>query len=218
MRRRKFITLLGGAAAWPIAARAQQPAKVVRLGYIWIGSRGSEHSTLAGLRQGLRELGYAERKDFIIEDRYANSQPERLAGTVAELVRSNVDLILSPGNLVVQAAMEGTSTIPIIATTPDLLASGFVASLAHPGGNVTGISLTAGAELSQKWLEIRLPKSTRPFLRSWKRMGSVRDKTLSSIIAPSKIRAAHLSARPNWCVLSRICSLPLAQRSPCKQS
>src|SRR5262249_21969024 len=81
-------------------------------------------------------------------------QPERLAGIVAELVRLKVDLILSPGNLVVQAAMEGTSTIPIIATTPDLLASGFVASLAHPGGNVTGISLTAGAELSKKWLEI----------------------------------------------------------------
>jgi len=156
MRRREFITLAGSlAVAWPLAARAQQPGKVARLGYIWIGPRDSaEHSTLDGLRQGLRELGYAERKDFIIEDRYADSKPERLADIVAELVRLKVDLILSPGNLVVQAAMEGTSTIPIIATTPDLLASGFIASLAHPGGNVTGISLTAGAELSQKWLEI----------------------------------------------------------------
>ena len=156
MRRRDFLTLLATAAsiAPSLAARAQQPAKPARLGYIWIGAKGSERSTLEGIRQGLRELGYAEGRDFVLEDRYADSQPERLPAIVAELLRLNVDLFLSPGNPVTRALIQATSTIPIIATTPDLLASGFVASLARPGGNVTGISLTAGATLSEKWLEI----------------------------------------------------------------
>jgi putative ABC transport system substrate-binding protein len=153
--RRELIALLAGAVAtWPRGAGAQQPRKPARLGYIWIGSKGSEHSTLDGIRQGLGELGYAEGRDFMLEDRYADSQPERLPAIVAELLRLKVDLFLSPGNPVTRAVMQGTSTIPIIATTPDLLASGFVASLARPGGNVTGISLTAGATLSEKWLEI----------------------------------------------------------------
>jgi putative ABC transport system substrate-binding protein len=119
-----------------------------------LARRGSEHSTLDGLRRGLRELDYTEGADFVIVDRYANSEVNRLAGLVPELVRLNVDLILAPGNQVTRAAMQGTPTIPILSTAPDLLASGFVASLAYPGGNVTGISLTAGAALAQKWLEL----------------------------------------------------------------
>jgi putative tryptophan/tyrosine transport system substrate-binding protein len=156
MKRREFITLLGGAAAgnWPLAVRAQQAAKPARLGYIWIGSKGSEHSTLGGLRQGLSDLGYIEGRDFVIDDRYADSRPERLPGIVAELISTRIDLILSPGNPVTQAAKTATSSIPIISTTPDLLASGFVASLARPGGNVTGMSLTAGAALAEKWVEL----------------------------------------------------------------
>ena len=155
MRRREFITLLGGViAAWPLSARAQQTAKPARLGYIWIGSKGSEHSTLDGLRQGLSDLGYTEGRDFVIDDRYADSRPERLPGIVADLIRTKVDLILSPGNPVTQAAKRATSTIPIISTTPDLLASGFVANLAHPGGNITVMSLTAGAALAEKWVEL----------------------------------------------------------------
>jgi putative ABC transport system substrate-binding protein len=163
--RRQFITLLGGAAAWPLAARAQQIIpKPARLGYIWIGAKDSEHSTRDGLRQGLRDLGYVEGHDFILEERYADSQPDRLPDIVAELVRLNVALFLSPGAQVTRALMHGTSTIPIIATTPDLLASGFVSSLARPGGNVTGMSLTAGPTLSEKWLEIL--KETFPKVRT----------------------------------------------------
>src|SRR5436305_7774457 len=114
MRRREFITLLGAAAgAWPFAALAQQSPKLARLGYIWIGAKDSEYSTRDGMRQGLRDLGYVEGRDFTLEERYADSQPERLAEIVAELVRLKVDLILSPGNQVTRAAMEGTSTIPI---------------------------------------------------------------------------------------------------------
>src|SRR5262249_43120162 len=82
------------------------------------------------------------------------SQAERISLIVAELLRSGVDLLLAPGNVIVRAAMQETTAVPIIATAPDLLASSFVASLPHPGGNVTGISLTAGAAIAEKWLEL----------------------------------------------------------------
>jgi ABC-type uncharacterized transport system substrate-binding protein len=154
LRRREFITLLGSTPAWALGAHAQQVSKPARLGYIWIGAKDSEHSTRDGLRQGLRDLGYVEGRDFFLEERYAESNPDRLPEIVAELVRLNVALVLSPGVQVTRALVQGTSTIPIIATTPDLLASGFVTSLARPGGNVIGMSLTASATLSEKWLEI----------------------------------------------------------------
>jgi putative ABC transport system substrate-binding protein len=154
MKRRDLVVLLGGTSiAWPTTLHGQQP-KPVRLGYIWIGAKGSEHSTRDGIRQGLRDLGYVEERDFVLEERYADSQLDRLPNIVAELVGLKVRLILSAGNQVTRAVMEGTSTIPIVATTPDLLGSGFVASLARPGGNVTGMSLTAGSTLGEKWVEI----------------------------------------------------------------
>ena len=78
LKRRDFITLVGGATAWPLAARAQQISKPARLGYIWIGAKDLEHSTRDGLRQGLRDLGYVEGRDFVLEERYADSQPDRL--------------------------------------------------------------------------------------------------------------------------------------------
>src|SRR3954471_23745060 len=114
MRRRKFIALLGGAAAigWPRDAGAQQREKPARLGYVWIGRKNSERSTLAGMREGLQQLGYSEGGDFVIEERYAESEPARLPDILAELIRSKVDLILSPGNAVTRAAMQATSKIP----------------------------------------------------------------------------------------------------------
>jgi ABC-type uncharacterized transport system substrate-binding protein len=154
LRRREFIILLGTTPAWALGVHAQHISKPARLGYIWIGAKDSEHSTRDGLRQGLRDLGYVEGRDFFLEERYAESNPDRLPEIVAELMRLNVALFLSPGVQVTRALVQGTSTIPIIATTPDLLASGFVTSLARPGGNVTGMSLTASATLSEKWLEI----------------------------------------------------------------
>jgi putative tryptophan/tyrosine transport system substrate-binding protein len=154
VNRRDVITLLAVVLATPCALRAQPPPRRARLGYVWIGAEGSEHSTLDGLRQGLTELGYAEGRHFVIEDRYADSRAERVPLIVTELVRSGVDLLLAPGNVVVRAAMQETVAVPIIATAPDLLASSFVASLPHPGGNVTGISLTAGAAIAEKWLEL----------------------------------------------------------------
>ena len=116
MRRRNFIALLGGAAAgWPLAARAQQVTKPARLGYIWIGAKDSEHSTRDGLSQGLRDLGYIEGNDYVLEERYAESQPDRLPGIIAELLQLKVALFLSPGVQVTQALIASTSTIPIIA-------------------------------------------------------------------------------------------------------
>ena len=155
MRRREFVGLLGGTAAtWSLPVRAQQVIRPARLGYIWIGAKDSEHSTRDGMRQGLRDLGYVDGRDYVLEERYADSVPERLPGIIAELQQLQVALFLSPGVQVTRALIARTSTIPIIATTPDLLASGFVSSLTRPGGNVTGMSLTAGPTLAEKWLEI----------------------------------------------------------------
>jgi putative ABC transport system substrate-binding protein len=183
LRRREFITLLGGAAAsWPLGARAQQPAKPARLGYIWIGPKDSEHSTRDGLRQGLRDLGYVEGRDYVLEERYAESQPDRLPGIIAELLQLKVALFLSPGVQVTRALVAATSTVPIIATTPDLLTSGFVTSLARPGGNVTGLSLTAGPTLSEKWLEIL--KETFPSV------ATVAMLTASNVIYRDRVQAA----------------------------
>jgi len=183
VKRRTFISLVGGAAAaWPLAARAQDISKPARLGYIWIGPKDSEHSTRDGFRQGMRDLGYVEGRDYVLEERYADSQPERLPGIIAELLQLKVALFLSPGVQVTKALMAATSTVPIIATTPDLLASGFVTSLARPGGNVTGMSLTAGPTLSEKWLEIL--KETFPSVRA------VAMLTASGAIYHDRIRAA----------------------------
>ena len=183
MGRREFITLLGGAAvAWPLTARGQQPAKPARLGYIWIGPKDSEHSTRDGLRQGLRDLGYMEGRDYVLEERYAESQPDRLPDIIAELLQLKVALFLSPGVQVTRALMAATSTVPIIATTPDLLTSGFVTSLARPGGNVTGMSLTAGPTLSEKWLEIL--KETFP------NVSTVAMLSASGVIYRDRVQAA----------------------------
>jgi putative ABC transport system substrate-binding protein len=183
LHRREFITVIGGsAAAWPLAARAQQAAKPARLGYIWIGPKDSEHSTRDGLRQGLRDLGYMEGRDYVLEERYAESQPDRLPDIIAELLQLKVALFLSPGVQVTRALMAATSTVPIIATTPDLLTSGFVTSLARPGGNVTGMSLTAGPTLSEKWLEIL--KETFP------NVSTVAMLTASGVIYRDRVQAA----------------------------
>ena len=183
MRRREFITLLAsGAVAWPLAARGQQPTKPARLGYIWIGPKDSEHSTRDGLRQGLRDLGYMEGRDYVLEERYAESQPDRLPDIIAEMLQLKVALFLSPGVQVTRALMAATSTVPIIATTPDLLTSGFVTSLARPGGNVTGMSLTAGPTLSEKWLEIL--KETFPSV------STVAMLTASGVIYRDRVQAA----------------------------
>jgi putative ABC transport system substrate-binding protein len=153
VKRRGFITLLGGAAAtWPLTARAQQPALPV-IGFLNGGSPdGYYGSMVAAFRQGLKETGYVEGQNVAIEFRWAEGQYDRVPAMAAELVRRQVTVIVanSPGNL---AAKEATSVIPIVfATAGDPVRTGLVASLARPGGNVTGVT-QMGVEVVPKQLE-----------------------------------------------------------------
>jgi putative tryptophan/tyrosine transport system substrate-binding protein len=152
MKRREFVILLGVAvAAWPRAARSQKPG-VPRVGYIWIGARGTDVSN-TGLRQGLADLGYVVGGNLILEERYANGNPERVPGLIAELLDLHVDILLTPGTPITLAARRATTTVPIVCVTGDPVRTGLAASLARPGGNITGLSLLSG-DYSAKWLEL----------------------------------------------------------------
>jgi len=145
-------------------AEAQQPAKIPRIGYLAGITRTAQSARIEAFRQGLRELGYMEGKNIIIESRYAEGKPDRVRTLAAELVSLNVDVILSAGSSDTRAAKEATATIPIVmAAAGDPVASGFVTSLAKPGANVTGLSILA-PELSGKQLELLkeiVPKLSR---------------------------------------------------------
>jgi putative ABC transport system substrate-binding protein len=153
--RREFITLLGSAAAWPLAAHAQRPGNIRAIGYLSPGSSAPPASpAVTAFLDPLSELGWLEGKNVVVERRYAENQPERLAEFAAELVRLNVDVIVAVGTLGPLAAKRATSTIPIVMTAAgDPLGSGLVTSLARPGSNVTGMSLMA-PDLGGKRLEL----------------------------------------------------------------
>ena len=141
MRRRQFIILLGVAAVWPLAVRAQQPGKVRRIGFISGASRSSIAEILAGFPQGMRELGYVEGRDFVIEWRFADGEYDRFPAIAAELVQLKVDVFVLGTPAAVHAARQATATIPIVmGYSTDPVGGGFVASLARPGGNVTGLA------------------------------------------------------------------------------
>jgi putative ABC transport system substrate-binding protein len=152
MKRREFIALLGGAAAWPLTARAQQ-ANVPRVGVLRpIGA--APHQSVEELRQGLRELGYIDGQNIALEVRYAEGRFDRLPSLAAELVRLKFDVIVTYGPHGTRAASNATTTIPIVmGRMDDADGHGFVANLARPGGNITGLSFQS-AELSTKWLEL----------------------------------------------------------------
>jgi putative ABC transport system substrate-binding protein len=143
---------------------AQQPTKVPRIGYLTVASLASNVARVAAFKQGLRELGYVEGKNIVIEWRSAEGKFERQGELAAELVRQKVDVIVSSGPTMTQAAKEATTTIPIVmAQDSDPVGNGFVASLARPGGNITGLSVLS-PELSGKQLELLkeiLPKLSR---------------------------------------------------------
>ena len=142
MRRREFITLLGGATVWPLAARAQQVGKVPRIGYLSPGSASpGPLNYYDEFQRGLHELGYVEGRNIVIEYRFADGKFDRLAGLAAELVQLNVDVIVSVVTQASLAAKNATWTIPIvIVSVSDPVGTGLVASLARPGANVTGNS------------------------------------------------------------------------------
>jgi putative ABC transport system substrate-binding protein len=141
MRRRDFIMLLGGAAGWPLAARAQQAGKVWRIGILVGQQRQDKLAQYDAFVQGMRELGYVEGKDFVSELRLAEGRYERLPDLAAELVALKVDVLITGLSPAVRALQRATRTIPIVfASVTDPVGQGFVASLAHPGGNTTGLA------------------------------------------------------------------------------
>lgn len=205
MQRRKFITLLGGAVvSWPLAARAQQ-TKVYRIGALLIGN--AEVNTFrAELQEGLRQAGYVEGRDVLFEFRIAEEKLDRLPKLAAELVALRVDVIVALYTPCALAAQQATREIPIVAVSADPIATG-LASLARPGGNITGISLLA-LEMHGKCVELfhdMLPAihrvaalgngadpASKPFLEHVQRAGKITSIEIAPAIlvrAPGEIDA-----------------------------
>jgi putative ABC transport system substrate-binding protein len=154
MKRRDFITLFGGAAAsWPLASRAQQPVKLPTIGFLGAGTFAGWSGWVAAFERRLRELGWIEGRTVVIEYRWADGRSERYTEIASEFVRLKVDVIVTVGSAVL-STKHATSTIPIVfAVAVDPLSTGLVASLARPGGNVTGLSVQS-ADIAGKRLEI----------------------------------------------------------------
>ena len=164
MRRRSFITLLGGAAAWPLGVHAQKPTtKVPRIGWLVTGSPSSYRFSLAAFRDGLKVLNYIEGQNIVIEYRWAEGKIERLAELAKDLVHQNVDIILAGGSLGAEAAKHVTSVIPIVtAGAGDLVDLNLVASLSRPGGNLTGFVVASPDAAAKRFQVI---KEMRPEAR-----------------------------------------------------
>jgi len=153
LRRREFITLLGGVATWPLVARAQQAGMPV-IGYLNQGSPESDVPRLTGLRRGLSQSGYVEGRNLVIEYRWAGNQADRLPALAADLVQLPVSVIVSPGMVATLTAKAATTSIPIVfGIANDPVQFGLVASLNRPGGNLTGFNAFAG-ELGAKGLAL----------------------------------------------------------------
>jgi putative ABC transport system substrate-binding protein len=164
MRRREVIAGIGTTLAWPLSARAQQPAgRVYRVGYFAITSRERSLHLMKAFEEGLRSLGYRVGENVVIEYRFADGELARLPALATDLVRLGVDIIVSGNNVTTVAAMKATTTIPIVMpNSAEPVSAGLVASLARPGGNVTGFSSEPGDEIYGKRLEFL--KETLPNL------------------------------------------------------
>jgi len=201
MKRREFMTLLGGAAAWPLAARAQSAGKVPTLGFLGADAAGWRPWTDAFVGQ-LRKLGWIEGRTIAIEYRWSQARPERAAEIAAEFVRLKVDVIVTSGTAV-PTVKQATAVIPIVfAITIDPVGSGLVASLARPGGNVTGLSVQQ-ADIAGKRLEL-LREAVPPlrrlailvdvgFAQGVLEMGEVKAtaRTLGLQVTPLEVRRAE---------------------------
>jgi ABC-type uncharacterized transport system substrate-binding protein len=153
LKRRDFMALLGGATAWPVAARGQQATFSKRVGFLLVGL-SPESKEVQVFRQELRKAGYIEGRNLVMEWRSANGDYDRVPALVADLIRSNVDVMVHDSTIGTQAAKRATSTIPIVmALVLDPIGSGLVENLSHPGGNITGLSMMA-LELYPKRLQV----------------------------------------------------------------
>jgi putative ABC transport system substrate-binding protein len=188
MQRRSFLTLLGGAVGWPLAARAQQRTSIPRIGYLFSFAEVEGRHLWEACRQGLRELGYVEGRNIAVEPRFAEGRHERLPGLADDLVRRKVDVIVAAATPASRAAHAATRTIPIvIVAVGEPVKAGLVASLARPGGNVTGLSLLT-PELSGKRLEL-----LREFVPKVARVGVLKnpDNPVSAIFLEETQDAAR---------------------------
>jgi putative ABC transport system substrate-binding protein len=154
MKRREFITLLGGVAAWPLLARAQQPEKIPRIGFLGNSTADLEANLIEPFRGGLRDLGRIEGRNIVIEYRWAEGKYDRFPALIAELLASKVDVIVTAGTPASLAVKKATSSVPLVMiAVGEPVATGLVASLARPGGNATGVT-SISPEIEGKRLEL----------------------------------------------------------------
>src|SRR5215510_15365631 len=192
--RRDFICLIGGVAVgWPLAARAQQRGKLPTIGFLGQSTRPAASEWVAAFVQRLHELGWFEGRTLAIEYRWAEGLDERYAELAAEFVRLKVDVIVTSGTPAVMAAQRATSTIPIIfATAGDPVGNNLVASLARPGGNVTGLS-TLGADLAGKRLE--LLKEVVPGVSRIAVLSNPTNQSVPALLSETEIAAQSLGVQ-----------------------
>jgi putative ABC transport system substrate-binding protein len=183
MKRREFITVLGGAAAWPLAAWAQQPGRSYRLGILH--NQGPQSPQFPPFYEELRRLGFGEGQNLIVDSRGYALRTEQFPAVAAELVKAQVDAILAGGTAAARAAQAATRTIPILSLTDDMVGQGLVASLARPGANITGISILA-TELDGKRQEILME-----MVPAARRMAVLAD---ANTAAPQKMRTLEEAA------------------------
>src|SRR6516162_481981 len=185
MRRREFITLLGGAVAWPLAARAQQ-AKLPTIGFLGPTTPSAQAQWVAAFLERLRQLGWIEGRTFAIEYRWAEGRAERFADIATEFARLKVDVIVTYGTPETMAAKQATSIIPIVfAFTGNPVGNGLVASLARPGANVTGLSLQANDTAAKR---MELLRELLPSVRRLAILANVGNPV--SVLEVGEVRAA----------------------------
>jgi ABC-type uncharacterized transport system substrate-binding protein len=184
MRRRDFITLLGGAATWPLAANAQQSA-MRRVGILWPAASPPEPPRMEWFTQTLQQLGFIEGNNLAVEIRYAQEGLQQIPRLAAELVRTKVDIVAAFGDLAPKAIQQETQTIPIVAMADDMLGAGIISSLSRPGGNTTGVTIMS-PELSQKRLEV-----LREMLPGMRRVAALWDPTTGASQISATERAAQ---------------------------
>jgi putative tryptophan/tyrosine transport system substrate-binding protein len=191
IKRREFVTLLGGAVAWPLAARGQPPGRIYRLGTLNLSPRSAPNHV--AFYAELQRLGFIAGQNLVVDERGYGLHVEQLADHAAEIVKAQVDVINATGDLAIRAAQQATTTIPILAFTDDMLGSKFVSSLAKPGGNTTGVSIF-GTELDGKRQEILI--EAVPGLR---RMAALADSNTNT---PRQLQALQDAARARGVELS----------------
>jgi ABC-type uncharacterized transport system substrate-binding protein len=189
VHRRQFLFAVAlSALAVPLAAWAQ--STVTRIGYLWSGPRGSDPTETGGLRQGLRDLGYVEGQNIVIEYRYAEGNLDRVPRLLAELINLKVAVLVTPGTPVTAAAKRGAGTTPVVSVSNDPVGSGFVQSLARPGGTITGLSFGADAGFSGKWLE--LVRETAPTASRVGIIWNPTNRSNAAVVEEMKVLASKL--------------------------